>query len=128
MASERDEVLKQVVEPPTQPTKLDEAISAGTTEAERITRQQLAQKHEMDRLKAELGWFGILFGTENHASLVIGFVVVFCGMLGAGGLWCLAYKTGSREFWSGEAHFALGAATTALGYIFGRGSKDGNSK
>jgi len=127
MASEREEILKQVGAPEP-PTKLDEALSAGTSEAERIRRQELAQKHEMDRFKAELGWFGIIFGTETHAPLVIGFLAVLCGMIGAGALWWLAYITGSREFWSGEAHFALGVATTALGYVFGRGSKNGDTK
>ena len=73
---------------------------------------------------AELGWFGRVFGAQAQASIVIAFIVVVCGLIGSGGLWWIAYKTGNREFWSGEAHIALGAVTTALGYVFGRGSKE----
>lgn len=128
MASERDEALKAVVEPAIMQTpKLEAAISEASTEAERTKRHELDQKHAMDKLRAELGWFGHVFGSESHAPLVIAFLVVACGLVAAGGLWWLAYATGVREFWSGEAHIALGAATTALGYVFGRGSK-GDSK
>jgi hypothetical protein len=80
----------------------------------------------MDRLRAELGWFGIIFGADPHAPIVLAFIVVVCGMITSAGLWWIAYMTGVREFWSGEAHIALGAVTTALGYVFGRGSKDSN--
>jgi polyferredoxin len=78
----------------------------------------------MDKLRAELGWFGRIFGAEAHAPLVIAFIVVACGLFTSAALWFLAYKTGVREFWSGEAHISLTAVTTALGYVFGRGSKD----
>jgi hypothetical protein len=124
MESERDEALRAVVALPTpQPAKLEEAISEASTEAERTKRQALAQQHAMDKLHAELGWFGHVFGSEIHAPLVIAFVVVVCGLAASGLLWWLAYTTGAREFWSGEAHIALGAATSALAYVFGRGSK-----
>ena len=73
---------------------------------------------------AELGWFGRVFGAEAQASITIAFVVVLFGLIASGGLWWVAYSSGNREFWSGEAHIALGAVTTALGYVFGRGSKD----
>jgi hypothetical protein len=125
MASERDQALSAVVKPTDpQSTKLEAVISEASSEAERTKRLELAQKHEMNKLHAELGWFGHIFGSETHAPLVIAFLVVGCGLVASGGLWWLAYTTGVREFWSGEAHIALGAATTALGYVFGRGSKN----
>ncbi|HUA98413.1 MAG TPA: hypothetical protein VMA34_08820 [Terracidiphilus sp.] len=128
MASERDEVLKAVVEQETtQPTKLETAISDASNEAERTKRLELEQKHALAKLHAELGVFGRIFGGEPHAPIVIAFIVVVFGLLTSAGLWWFAFQTGSREFWSGEAHIALGAATTALGYVFGRGSK-GSSK
>ena len=107
-----------------EPTKLETAISEGSSEAERTRRLELSNKHQLDRLHAELGWFGRIFGSDPHAPIVIAFIVVAFGLLTSAGLWWAAFHTGSREFWSGEAHIALGAVTTALGYVFGRGSKD----
>lgn len=125
MASERDQALREFVkQSDPQSTKLEAVISEATSEAEHTKRLELAHKHEMNKLRAELGWFGYVFGSATHAPLVIAFIVVACGMVASGALWWLAYATGMREFWSGEAHIALGAATTALGYVFGRGSKN----
>jgi len=125
MASERDEVLKAVIESQASQTpKLAEAISDASSEAERTKRQALAQQHELDKLRAQLGWFGRIFGGESHAPVVIAFIVVAIGLIAAASLWWIAYISGNREFWSGEAHIALGAVTTALAYVFGRGSKD----
>lgn len=64
------------------------------------------------------------FPTEAEASIVIAFVVVVSGLIAAGILWRIAFKTNNYAFWPGEAHIALGAVTTALAYVFGRGSKD----
>lgn len=125
MASEREDVLKEVVPADaSQPPKIDVAISEATSETERTRRMELAHKHDIDKLRAELGWFGRIFGADPHAPIVIAFIVVASGLMTSACLWAIAYRTGSREFWSGEAHIALGAATTALGYVFGRGSKD----
>lgn len=124
MASERDQALSAVVKPiDPQSPKLEAVIYEASSEAERTKRLDLAQQHELNKLHAELGWFGQIFGSEAHAPLVIAFLVVACGLLASGVLWWLAYTTGAREFWSGEAHIALGAATSALAYVFGRGSK-----
>jgi hypothetical protein len=125
MASERDEVLKAVIssELP-QATKLEEAISEGSSEAESTKQLELIHKHAIDKLNVELGTFGRLFGTEVHAPLVIAFFVVASGLILAAWLWWIAYYTNTHDFWAGEAHIALGAATTALGYVFGRSSKD----
>jgi hypothetical protein len=72
---------------------------------------------------ADLGWFGRAFGAEAQASIVVALIVVIFGFSGSIGLWAIAFFTGKVEFWSGEAHISLGAATTALGYVFGRGSR-----
>jgi len=125
MASEREEALRAVVEPATPgPPNLEEVISEGVSEAEQTKRLELMQKHALARIHAELGWFGRVFGAEDHAPLVIAFFVVASGLVGAAALWWVAFHSGVREFWSGEAHIALGAVTTALGYVFGRGTKD----
>jgi hypothetical protein len=125
MASERDEVMEGVTESqPAEPPKLEEAITTAQHLAEQTKQLQLTHQHKMEMKKADLGLFGRLFGAESQASISIAFVVVVCGLLTAAGLWWIAYATTNREFWSGEAHIALGAVTTALGYVFGRGSKD----
>jgi len=121
MASERDAVLKSVV-PADGGTeaKLDLALSEG----ERTKQLALSHEHEMKMRRADLGWFGVVFGGEAHASIVVAFVVVLLGFSGAIGLWIVAYKSGRPEFWASEAHVSLAAATSALGYVFGRGSKE----
>jgi hypothetical protein len=127
MASERDEVLSEVVPSGGIPTletsssNLESVISR----AEETKRLDMSNQHAMDKLKTELGWFGKVFGNESHAALVIAFVMIVLGFGTAIVLWVTAYKTGQREFWSSEAHLSLAAATSALGYVFGRGSKDG---
>lgn len=129
MASEREIALGAVVDEPhmAEPPKLEKAISEASSAAEQTRQLELTQAHEIKKLRAELGWFGIVFGSEAHASIVVAFVVVILGFLGAIGLWSVAYATGHPEFWSSEAHVSLAAATSALGYVFGRGSRD-NSK
>jgi hypothetical protein len=122
MASERDEALKEVIsdDGPAESSQLKEALSQGE-----ITRQlALNNKHEMDKIHAELGLFGRIFGSESHAAIVIAFVVIVLGFLTSIGLWIAAYFTGKQDFWATEAHLSLSAATSALAYIFGRGSKD----
>lgn len=132
MASERDEVLSAIdtgnesiiprkAAASSSSSNFDTALST----AEEATRQQyLSQEHAMNRLHAELGWFGKVFGSESHAAVVIAFVVIILGFITAIGLWCVAYRTGKTDFWSSEAHLSLAAATSALGFVFGRGSKD----
>jgi hypothetical protein len=129
MASERDEVLKAVIPEgvatvselqPSADTKLQNALTVG----EETRRLQMSNEHEINRLNAELGWFGKVFGSESHAAMVIAFVMIILGFGTAIGLWVVAYKTGKTDFWSSEAHLSLAAATSALGYVFGRGSKD----
>ncbi|GGG83547.1 hypothetical protein [Edaphobacter dinghuensis] len=131
MASERDEALSAVVAadktpevPPVEipSSNLDSALST----AEETRRLELANQHALNRLHAELGWFGKVFGSESHAAIVIAFVMIVLGFGTAIGLWFVAYRTGKTDFWASEAHLSLAAATSALGYVFGRGSKDGN--
>jgi hypothetical protein len=125
MATERDAAIQSIVATEiSAPEKFTDAISAG----EQTKRLELAHEHELNMHRAELGWFGIVFGGEAHAAIVIAFFVVIVGLVGAIGLWVAAYRTGKSDFWSSEAHIALGAATTALGYVFGRGSKDSPDK
>jgi len=122
MASERETALSAVIESrTTEPRELEEAITLASTTAEQL---KLTHQHEMAMKQADLGWFGRLFGAEEQASIVVAFVVIILGFSASFGLWWIAYSTGKVEFWSGEAHIALGAATSALGYVFGRGSKN----
>ena len=126
MASERDQALNSIVPGDTTLETIHPKLETALEAAEQTRRLELQHNHEINRLKAELGWFGRVFGSESHAAMVIAFVAVFMGFVTAIGLWALAYYTGHTETWSTEAHFALGAATSALGYVFGRGSKDGS--
>lgn len=121
MASEREEVLKSVV-----PTGADpeENLRQALSEGEATKQLALSHEHAIKMRRADLGWFGVVFGGEAHASIVIAFVVVILGFGGAIGLWIVAYRSGRPEFWSSEAHVSLAAATSALGYVFGRGSRD----
>jgi len=121
MASERETLLQSVVaaEPETQ-ENLDQAILEG----ERTKQLALSHEHDIRMRRAELGWFGVVFGGEAHASIIVAFVVVIFGFVGAIGLWTVAYFSGHPEFWASEAHVSLAAATSALGYVFGRGSRD----
>jgi len=126
MASERDTALGAVVpQTPAGPPPLERAISEASSLAEQTKQLQLTHAHAIAMRNADLGWFGRVFGAEPQAAIVIAFIVVACGLIAAGGLWWVAYKSsGNSAFWSGEAHIALGAVTTALGYVFGRGSRD----
>ncbi len=126
MASEREEVLHSLASPAPDVPKLLPApnIETALSAAESTRQLQLSQQHEMDRLNAELGWFGKVFGSESHAAIVIAFIVIVLGFGTAIGLWIAAYRSGKTDFWSSEAHIALAAATSALGYVFGRGSRD----
>ncbi len=120
MASERDEALSAVV---AVSTNADDHYRTAIADAEN-RRIELANAHAVAMRQAELGWFGKLFGNESQAAMVIAFAAVLCGFLTAALLWTAGYLSGKAEPWSGEAHFALGAATSALGFVFGRGSKD----
>lgn len=122
MASEREQALQSIAEGPL--ANVPESLGTALSEGERTKRLAMEHEHAFKLHRADLGWFGIVFGSESHAGLVIAFIVVACGLLAAGGLWWVAYRTGPHDFWSNEAHIALGAVTTALGYVFGRGSKD----
>jgi hypothetical protein len=121
MASERDAVLSSVVVSEDGPR---ENIDAALSEGERTKQLALSHEHAIKMRKTDLGWFGIVFGGEAHAAIVIAFVVIILGFTSAIGLWVVAYYTGKPEFWSSEAHISLAAATSALGFVFGRGSKD----
>ena len=120
MASEREKALSEVVQSSPNP---DPKISDALTEAEN-KRLEIENTHKFNMRRAELGWFGKVFGSEGHAAMVIAFVAVVMGFMTAIGLWALGYFSGRADVWSSEAHFALGAATSALGYVFGRGSRD----
>jgi len=125
MVSERDGILAEIVPgPPNPEAKLEAAMS----EAERTKQLSLEHDYAIKIKRADLGWFGVIFGSEAHASIVVAFVVVIMGFGTAIALWTVAYFTGRPEFWSSEAHVALAAATSALGYVFGRGSKDAPGK
>ena len=125
MASEREDALRAVVgEAADQDEKLSITLLEADSEAEKTKRIKLFHDHEMNKLNAELGWFGRLFGGESHAAVVIAFIVVILGFITAAGLWTLAYLTGHFEFWASEAHIPLGAAISALSYVFGRGTRD----
>jgi hypothetical protein len=121
MASERDEVLKEVIG---EAADSQEAFASALTQGELTRQLALSHEHDLKMRRAELGWFGVVFGGEAHASIVVAFFVVVLGFVGAIGLWTVAYFTGRPEFWASEAHVSLAAATSALGYVFGRGSKD----
>ena len=128
MPSEREEVLRHVAQIVEQPGNIDQALADAAKEAEKTKRIELANKHELEKLKASLGFFGHIFGSEKHAPIVVAFVVVIFGLLASAGLWLAAfYASAAKEFWSGEAQKALGAALTALAYVFGRASR-GDSK
>lgn len=125
MASERDEALNAVVATEITDQDLSQSkILVALHEAEVTKRLELSHAHALTMRKAELGWFGRALGGESNAAVVIAFFVVVLGFSVAIGLWITAAHTGQYAFWSSEAHMALGAATTALGYVFGRGSKD----
>jgi len=126
MATEREIALGAVIPESltSEPPKLEKAILEASVAAHQTRQLELTQAHEIEKLRAELGWFGVVFGSEAHASIVVAFVVVILGFLGAIGLWSVAYATGHPEFWTSEAHVSLAAATSALGYVFGRGSRD----
>jgi hypothetical protein len=126
MASERDQAISSVSAETVQSNE-SEKLEVALSQGEGIQRLAMAQSHEMNMRRAELGWFGKVFGGEAHASIVVAFVVIILGFTGAIGLWVVAYYSGKPEFWSSEAHISLAAATSALGFVFGRGSKD-NSK
>jgi len=121
MASERDTVLSEVVHGP---SDAEPNMNVALSTAE-VTRQlEISNAHEMEKLQAELGWFGKVFGSESHAAIVVAFVVIVLGFGTAIGLWITAGHSGRFEFWASEAHLSLAAATSALGYVFGRGSRD----
>ena len=128
MASERDEALNAIVPQATSTVPRIEAASSNLNTAldtaEETKRLEISNQHAMNRLRAELGWFGAVFGSESHAAIVLAFVMVILGFGTAIGLWIVAYHSGKTDFWSSEAHLALAAATSALGYVFGRGSRD----
>lgn len=94
MASEREVALGAVIqEAPDQGENLIGALS----EAEKTKRLELHHAHEMNLKRAELGWFGRVFGGESHAAIVIAFIVVILGFLTSIGLWTLAFWAGRSE-------------------------------
>ena len=129
MASDRKAALEAVVEGTrgAVPKNLDAAIADGANEAEITKQLKMSQEHLVNMRRVELGWFGTFLGGESHASIVVAFIVVILGFASAIGLWWVAHYSDKPEFWSNEAHIALGAATSALTYVFGRGARD-NSK
>lgn len=129
MASEREKALNDVVGDesgvaigagPDSTTNLAVALST----AETTKQLELSHQHDINRLRAELGWFGKVFGSESHAAIVIAFIVVILGFGAAGSLWIAAAHSSRPEYWASEAHLALGTATTALAYVFGKTSKE----
>ncbi len=105
------------------PSNEDNKYKAALADAE-VKRAEIANAHALQMRKAELGWFGAIIGNESQAGMVIAFLAVFGGFSIATLLWIAAYRSGKTEPWSGDAHFALNAATSALGFVFGRSGRD----
>ena len=129
MASERESALNNVVTgEATIVTRLDAAgesnLDDALSQAETTRQLEARNRHDLERLHAELGWFGKVFGSESHAAIVIAFVVILLGFGSAIVLWVVAAHSATPDRWTSEAHIALGAATSALSYVFGRGSRD----
>ena len=121
MSSERDTALNEASPAEGAGKKVEHAIS--DAEHKRLT---LEQTHALKMRRAELGWFGRIWGDQAHAPIVVAFVMLLLSLVTSLTLWLLGFRTGKDQFWSGEAHIAFGGALTALGYIFGKGS--GSSK
>jgi hypothetical protein len=84
MASERDEAIKAVLPGSTdQDESLIGVLSEAESEAEKTKRLKISNDHEVNMRRAELGWFGRLFGGEAHAPVVIAFMVVILGFFTA---------------------------------------------
>jgi hypothetical protein len=125
MASERDEALNAVLSNEAAETSnLAVVIADGARLAEETKHLKLTHEHAINMKRADLGWFGRILGNEANAAIVIAFIVVVLGFSTAIALWTAAYFTPNEQFWASEAHIALAAATTALGYVFGRGSNE----
>ena len=117
MASERDEARADIQAG----TELD--ISGPIDSATQV--KLLIEKNKQARrlARGQRGLFGI-FGDQDHAPILIAFLAMIIGM--ALGTWCLyqgSVAVADHDFWSKQADRAFVFATTALGYLFGRGTK-----
>lgn len=82
-----------------------------------------AALHEREILKMELGWLGRFLGGPSSVAtfaalvIVIGSIVVMMFSVWKGGSDSI-----NPQFWTRTFDASLGAAGTALGFLFGRGT------
>jgi len=124
MESERDRAKESIQERRTAEPELQEAISKGQELRDQLRLELDREQHRhTERMRAtELGWFGRFVGGEHSASLTIAAMVVFVGILAAGGcyMWA-AHVPSDKEFWEKIAERWIAVGMGALAYIFGRG-------
>lgn len=122
MAFDRAKAKGSVQDPEQNDAELSEAITEGHKAYAEIA--QIKNKHEIDKANIERGWIGRVFGSWQNVPMFIALLSVLFGMLA---FWkfmgnALAHES-DKVFWSEAAKLALAFASTAVGYIFGRGSK-----
>lgn len=90
-----------------------------------VLKSELQQQKHLQAMKTkERGWFGIVFGTESLAAIVIAAAVILMSFATAVGFELLGARTHQTEFWSHEAQPVWAIVTAALGFIFGRSNKN----
>ncbi|MBK1664910.1 hypothetical protein CKO38_09190 [Rhodospirillum rubrum] len=122
MDSERSSAKKAIKEPEATDPEFSQALNDASHF--RISLIQEQNRHRENMAKGERGLLGALFGGENLAPTMIAFVISVFGLLGWGVcLLAASHYEAESVFWGDQAGRALALATTAIGFIFGRGLK-----
>jgi len=90
----------------------------------RVSLEKEANRHREAMAKGERGRIGNLLGNSDNAPTTIAFIAIIMGSFIWVGSLAVAYCVPEdSDFWATQGNRALAFTLTALGYVFGRGSK-----
>ena len=127
MASNRSKAKSDLIKESgevVEPAALTEIFARSELERKEDNRS----KEEMRRLdiqasKVDRGAVGWLIGGRDNAATATAFIAMAAGMLGTFGCFLGAYFSSSSSTWINAGELFLAFAGSALGYIFGRGTR-----
>ncbi|HYP57344.1 MAG TPA: hypothetical protein VEQ35_03560 [Beijerinckia sp.] len=102
---------------------MEEVLNAASKFQLEIVKEN--NRHIEATIAHDLGFFGRAFGGEKSAPTHVALIAMLFGLAGAGVSFYMAAHDGTAvEFWGKQIERSVAFASTALAFIFGRGSKN----